>query len=562
MANPDIIILDDDQEITYKVGDYCYFDSDPSMPYTIKKIEEIIREDKNQVHCKVQSFSRRRDIPNSLQQIADKHVRDLEPELYESQWEKLDDLEKHQLQCREVYMARSTGVDILPISQIRGKCNVTLLSSTDNFIQDYLETENTHFYTLVYDQNQRTVVTDRGDIRIGPNFQCHLPETLSDTERENFVDGRKLDELETLVFDGAQLDTYIKKTKNEEKLIKKVVKNEEGQKSDNIDAEESESNGDGHVKLTRPQNEPDVTVEDDLDRLIVLGKSVGLFARALDATASTVQPILQVSARMASRDSTLQWAMDCMHNSGYDLGQACRLLISKQGPILVRDQLESWSPSEAQLFEDGVDRYGKEFSLVRSEYLPWKTYTSIIEFYYMWKASDRYLSYKKNKYVEIEKKMTQFGLPKTYLTQATANQSEDDIYWKKYGGLKIPQSLQNKVKNKEGTSLRVSTQINTLEAVRKQIEKEKKTEEKRKNSISQEEDNNKSLENSDQTDSNQKSEVAQEKSENVNEDNDQIKEQEVDGSEVTQEVPAEVITAAGDSMDTGEDVPAKKARIE
>lgn len=586
--NPDIIVLDED-DVTYKVGDYCYFDSDPSLPYTIKKIEEIIREDKNQVQCKVQSFSRRRDIPNGLQQLADKHVRDLEQDLYESQWNDLDDLKRHQLQYREVYMARTTGADILPISQIRGKCNVTLLSATDNFVEDYLETENTHFYTLVYDQNQRTVVTDRGDIRVGPNFQCLVPETLSDTERENYVDGRKLEELEELVFDGDQLATYIEKTKAEDKIMKQV------QKSDNDEIE------------------PEETVEDDLDRLIVLGKSVGLFARALDATASTVQPILQVSACMASRDSTLQWAMDCMHNSGYDLGQACRLLVSKQGPILVRDQLESWSPSEAQLFEDGVDRYGKEFSLVRSEYLPWKTYTSIIEFYYMWKASDRYLSYKKNKFVEIEKKMTEFGITKSYLNQATVNSSEQFndgplgggnkpcegccceeaetwykwkdnfqysgrlcdkcwVYWKKYGGLKIPQSLrvelmQNKhkkpgVNDEKKGSLRVSTQMNTVEAeLKRKIEKEKKKteEEKRKTSTSQDEEN----EPIKVEDSQNVQEDSPETEATVEEDKKEEEETVTPMIDVTDTMEsATPIIEATDSMDTAEDIPAKKARVE
>lgn len=95
---------------TYKIGDFVYVDTEAAAPYQIKKIDEIIKSDNN-IHIKVQSFCRRRDIPNPLQQLADKHVRELEEDLYNNQWPELNDLQKHQLSHRELYMSRSTGVD-------------------------------------------------------------------------------------------------------------------------------------------------------------------------------------------------------------------------------------------------------------------------------------------------------------------------------------------------------------------------------------------------------------------------------------------------------------------
>merc|ERR1719220_3084382 len=443
---------------------------------------------------------------------------DIREDLYEEQWTKLDDLEKHQLQHREVYMFRSNGSDTLPVSQIRGKCDVTLLSSTDRFSDDYLKTEGSHFYTLVYDQNQKTVVTDRGDIRVGPTFQAEIPETLTELQRQNKLDSRKPELLETLVFDGAQLA-------KEESSVER--KKEAADKDSEFTTKASKNE-----KLEdQAQAEGELTpLEQDLERLITVAKSVGLFSRALDATSSTVQPILQVAACMASRDSTLQWAMDCMHNSGYDLAEAVRKVVTVDGPILVRDQLEAWSPSEAQLFEDGVDRYGKDFNKIRSECLPWKTYASIIEFYYMWKASDRYLSYKRTKQLEQEKKLKKFLLDESHteirnsqavIPDNVANSSRPcegcctvtsdtwyswgptcrDVvcrlcsdcwaYWKKYGGLKIPQSqrvelMQQQQKKIPGTNdekksaLRVSTQMNTVEQQRKQKELQNEKEMKKR----------------------------------------------------------------------------------
>jgi metastasis-associated protein MTA len=261
----------------YKVGDFVYFENSAANPYLIRRIEEIIKTDAG-VNVKAQSYSRRRDIPTSLIQLADKHVRELEEELYESQWPSLDELKKHQLQHRELYMTRPSGQDLLPATQIRGKCDVILLGPTDDVDGDYLGKEHNYFYTLVYDQSQRTVVTDRGDIRSGPGYQVEIPEPLSPDQRTNKEDGRDLSELETLTFDPERL---------------------------------------GETKAHEKSSDPEKLSENDLDRFLTVSKSVGTFARALDATASTVQPILTVSASMASRDCTTQWAMDCMHDAGY-----------------------------------------------------------------------------------------------------------------------------------------------------------------------------------------------------------------------------------------------------
>lgn len=465
------------QRNMYKVGDFVFFENTSSNPYQIRRIEDIIRTE-NGVNIKVQCFFRRRDIPTSLIQLADKHVRELEEDLYEKQWPDLSETEKHQLHHREVYMARPSGVDTVPATLIRGKCDVNLLSETDKFTEDYLKSEDQYFYTLVYDQNQRTVVADRGDIRMGENYQAEIPDKMSDEDCENMDDGRELSKLETLVWDCEQLE------------------------------------------------KPDAAISKlDLDRFVVMARSVGLFARALDATAATVQPILQVSAGMAARDCTMQWAMDAMHDAGYDLGEATRNLVTNKGPILVRDQLEAWSPSEAQLFEDGIDRYGKEFQLIRSELLPWKTNSAIIEFYYMWKASDRYLAYKRTKTNDSEKKLKQVYIPnytkksscqlepdqtqgvtrpcegcctttsETWFSWGPANMScrlcqDCWSYWKRYGGLKIPQNqrieiMQQQQKKIPGQSdekksaLRVSTQMTSVTQQQKRAELEAEKEKRK-----------------------------------------------------------------------------------
>ena len=59
------------------------------------------------------------------------------------------------------------------------------------------------------------------------------------------------------------------------------------------------------------------------------------------------------------------------------------------GPVFIRDEFEDWSKAEVQLFEEGNQKYSKDFLSIRDDFLPWKELPSIIEFYYMWKTSDR-----------------------------------------------------------------------------------------------------------------------------------------------------------------------------
>jgi metastasis-associated protein MTA len=46
--------------------------------------------------------------------------------------------------------------------------------------------------------------------------------------------------------------------------------------------------------------------------------------------------------------------MDALHQSNYDLGKAMCALAPPTGPILCRDQMEEWSASEANLFEEAM----------------------------------------------------------------------------------------------------------------------------------------------------------------------------------------------------------------
>uniref|UniRef100_A0A669E5C1 Metastasis associated 1 family, member 2 n=1 Tax=Oreochromis niloticus TaxID=8128 RepID=A0A669E5C1_ORENI len=392
------------------VSDYVYFENSSSNPYLIRRIEELNKTANGNVEAKVVCLFRRRDISGNLNTLADSNAREFEEESKQPQ---LAEQQKHQLKHRELFLSRQ--FESLPATHIRGKCNVTLLNETD-VLAGYLEKEDCFFYSLVFDPVQKTLLADQGEIRVGSKYQAEIPDKLAEGES----DTRVQEKLETKVWDP-------------------------------------------NNQLKDPQ----------IDQFLVVARAVGTFARALDCSSSIRQPSLHMSAAAASRDITLFHAMDTLQKNNYDLAKAMSTLVPQGGPVLCRDEMEEWSASEAMLFEEALEKYGKDFNDIRQDFLPWKSLASVVQFYYMWKTTDRYIQQKRLKAAEADSKLKQVYIP-TYLpgmngaagfqkglSCESCHTAQSPqwyawgppnmqcrlcascwIYWKKYGGLKTPTQLE------------------------------------------------------------------------------------------------------------------------
>ncbi|XP_072277610.1 metastasis-associated protein MTA2 [Pyxicephalus adspersus] len=411
----------------YRVGDYVYFENSSSNPYLIRRIEELNKTANGNVEAKVVCLFRRRDISSSLNSLADSNAREFEEE---SKQPTVGDQQRHQLKHRELFLSRQ--FESLPATHIRGKCSVTLLNETD-ILSQYLEKEDCFFYSLVFDPVQKTLLADQGEIRVGSKYQAEIPDQLAEGESDN---------------------------RNQQKM---------------------------EMKVWDPENP---LTDRQIDQFLVVARAVGTFARALDCSSSIRQPSLHMSAAAASRDITLFHAMDTLQRNGYDLARAMSTLVPQGGPVLCRDEMEEWSASEAMLFEEALEKYGKDFNDIRQDFLPWKSLASIVQFYYMWKTTDRYIQQKRLKAAEADSKLKQVYIP-TY-TKPNPNQiisvgskpglngagfqkgltceschttvsaqwyawgppnmqcrlcASCWIYWKKYGGLKTPTQLEGAARN-------------------------------------------------------------------------------------------------------------------
>ena len=61
--------------------------------------------------------------------------------------------------------------------------------------------------------------------------------------------------------------------------------------------------------------------------------------------------------------------METLHKHGYELSRAMASLVPAGGPVLCRDEMEEWSASEANLFEEALDKYGKDFNDIRQDFV-------------------------------------------------------------------------------------------------------------------------------------------------------------------------------------------------
>lgn len=61
--------------------------------------------------------------------------------------------------------------------------------------------------------------------------------------------------------------------------------------------------------------------------------------------------------------------MDTLHKHNYSIESAMCSFVPSSGPVLCRDEMEEWSASEANLFEEALDKYGKDFTDIRQDFV-------------------------------------------------------------------------------------------------------------------------------------------------------------------------------------------------
>lgn len=157
---------------------------------------------------------------------------------------------------------------------------------------------------------------------------------------------------------------------------------------------------------------PGRLTDEEIETYLTRCTCIGTAARTLVGSNSLQTRSLMMSAASASRDSTFFHALNTLHELDFDINSSLKAVLPSMGEaVIVRDELESWTTHEAELFSEGMEKIGKDFYAIRQELLPWKSTRSIVEFYYMWKTTSGYDKTKIVKATESKSKLTKIFLP-------------------------------------------------------------------------------------------------------------------------------------------------------
>lgn len=148
------------------------------------------------------------------------------------------------------------------------------------------------YYHLTYDPYQKNLVADKGEIRVGMKYQAEVP-SLKITANGTVVE-------------ETPGDTLSQEKAHNDRVLRSQLQRAQSQ---NLAIEIPISQQTDEILQWVPIGTADNLLTDtDIDKFLLIAKSVGTFARALDCNNAFKQPSLPLSAAAASREITLVWA--------------------------------------------------------------------------------------------------------------------------------------------------------------------------------------------------------------------------------------------------------------
>ncbi|EDV37872.1 uncharacterized protein Dana_GF13676, isoform A [Drosophila ananassae] len=80
-------------------------------------------------------------------------------------------------------------------------------------------------------------------------------------------------------------------------------------------------------------------------------------------------------------------ALHLLVQCGYDFKEALRR--KRMNVVPLSDTMSSWSEDECLKFEEGIQKFGKDFYQIRQNQVRTRTMRELVHFYYLWKKSER-----------------------------------------------------------------------------------------------------------------------------------------------------------------------------
>lgn len=171
---------------------------------------------------------------------------------------------------------------------------------------------------MVFDPVQKTLLADKGEIRVGHKYQAEVPPKALFNRGSSDV---KTKDITATMIKGEIVKENTTDGNEEEPMITECSREDDDDDKD-VDAKSStavttvtaigtvtavtvESDSDLETLIWTCRPQWNRLTDRQIDQFLVVSRSLGTFARALDCTSSVKQPSLHMSAAAASRDITL-----------------------------------------------------------------------------------------------------------------------------------------------------------------------------------------------------------------------------------------------------------------
>ncbi|KAI8037148.1 hypothetical protein M5D96_009895 [Drosophila gunungcola] len=120
--------------------------------------------------------------------------------------------------------------------------------------------------------------------------------------------------------------------------------------------------------------------------------AIGASAEPPATTPAPATPPKALPAAGAAGDQELvvkdnEQALHLLVQCGYDFKEALRR--KRMNVLPLSDTMSSWSEDECLKFEEGIQRFGKDFYQIRQNQVRTRTMRELVHFYYLWKKSER-----------------------------------------------------------------------------------------------------------------------------------------------------------------------------
>ena len=120
-------------------------------------------------------------------------------------------------------------------------------------------------------------------------------------------------------------------------------------------------------------------------------------SKSQEAIQSSGVSSLPLGAHVRDDEQALHLLLQC----GYNSDEALRR--RRMNAIPIADTMTLWSEEECRAFELGLRLYGKDFHMIQSQKVRTRSVGELVQFYYLWKKTERHDVFANNTRLEKKK---------------------------------------------------------------------------------------------------------------------------------------------------------------